>query len=144
MAGHPRRIPPIGLSMLGASPSAQLAASALRSEALKDRQKSISASSALPWPVGASFPDISAGRDIGFSIVFSHLSFDHHRSNTPCSRLIPPVCSHRSGLRPASFRRRRSRALLANRDTPGGPPRQGAAPSRALFPAGSHRGEPPG
>jgi hypothetical protein len=37
MAGHPRRIPPIGLSMLGASPSAQLAASASRSEVLKAR-----------------------------------------------------------------------------------------------------------
>jgi hypothetical protein len=54
------------------------------------------------------------------------------------------VCSHRSGLRPASFRRQCSRALLANRDTPGGPPRQGAAPSRAPSPADSRRGEPPG
>jgi hypothetical protein len=36
-AGHRRRISPIGLSMLGASPSDQLAASAFRSEALKDR-----------------------------------------------------------------------------------------------------------
>jgi hypothetical protein len=41
------------------------------------------------------------------------------------------VCSHRSGLRPALFRRRCSRALPANRDTLGGPPRRGAAPSRA-------------
>jgi hypothetical protein len=64
------------LSMLGASPSAQLAASAFRSQALKDRQKSISASSALPSPASDSFPDISAGRDIGFSAMFSHLSFD--------------------------------------------------------------------
>src|SRR5207245_9478451 len=54
------------------------------------------------------------------------------------------VCSHRSGLRPASFRRRCSRALLANRDTPGGPSRQGAAASRAPSPGGSRRGEPPG
>src|SRR5207237_6247034 len=48
MAGHPRRIPPIGLSMLGASPSAQLAASAFRSEALTDREHDISDFSASP------------------------------------------------------------------------------------------------
>jgi hypothetical protein len=54
------------------------------------------------------------------------------------------VCSHRSGLRPASFRRRCSRASPANRDILGGPPRQGAAPPRAPSPAGSRRGEPRG
>src|SRR3954463_251319 len=39
-----------------------------------------------------------------------------------------------SGVRPVSSRRRCFRVSLANRDTPGGSPRQGAAPSRAPSP----------
>src|SRR5712672_691387 len=68
-----------------------------------------------------------------------HFQFLYVRAKKDRDRSTPGSVS----LRPASFRLRCSRALLANRDTPGGPPRQVAAPSCAPSPAGSRRGEQP-